>query len=1285
MLKQGMSVEEVTKIFDEFISEFNGNIDVLPLIKQKQEEIYGEQNSIEKSGIPIQGAYHPANRFVSLIASNLDNEKDTKTTIRHELLGHYGLNTFTTFEKMGMLVKVLETENEKTLKPIWDKVNRFYSEKGELERAEEVFAFVAEEKRSFLSSAWDGVRSTFQKVLRNSGLSKRPFTLSELRIEAKAVAEGIRNGSRKQQVFPKSDVEQFRKGEKMQKGKKPFHEVVADNLIKKLKEGTAPWQKPWKKGQEILPYNPTTNNRYKGINVLHLMAQGKEDPRWLTYNQAKELGGQVKLGEKSTSIQYWKFTEERNKKDESGNVILDENTKKPEKEIVTLERPKVFFSNVFNGSQIDGLPELKKLEPVEWNNHERAEKVLKASGAKIQHSEIDRAFYRPNTDSIHLPKKELFDTQDKYYATALHELGHWSGHESRLDRDLKHPFGSEGYAKEELVAEISSMILGHELQIGHDETQHVAYVESWIKVLKEDPLEIFRAAASAEKVKNYIMSFENNLTQDEIISKLEEAHSNSIEGYSSLESYINHKNLAELNGYESVIYESKEKKELCDFEIKYTNGSEELPLTTFLYLGDGKTVTHFHDERVNNCFFSSDNETQSDILEVGFNLVKQEIEENQKLLSPKITKHDSGLFSIITHDEKSELLSSLNEEKANKELGTIIKMSLALNSVESGKLHYEEWNELAESEEIPLFDNINSFTGKVVIKEDDDAFLVTAKQHDALSVVYSKHESETEAAHFGSRLEAIKKQADIFKGAVMKNPIQKEADHKIAADKVKEDKPNRIYLDVSFKEKEEVKNLGGKWDREERKWYVRSTMKLEPFSKWIPVDTNEKTKDNKKALKSDDRVYLAVPFKEKDSAKKSGAKWDAVASSWYADNQADMAKLKKYLPENNVAQQLPAKTPEQEFSDALKGVGAVVDGEHPIMDGKKHRIECEGDKRGEKSGFYVGHLDGRPAGFIMNNRTGIQQNWKSKGTILSDEEKSNLNAQAAEKKAIRKKETERVHEEVSKSLTSFFNVCAPVVDNVGYLATKGVDGVGLRVVPDKNVVLPTEIKDLIKIGNNYSESKQLREQNPSANVFTKGEILLPAYDLNDKLWSLQAIQSNGSKRFATNGKKEGNFHVIGGMKQLEEAPVIIIGEGYATVKDISDTSKLATVAAFDSGNLSNVAKIMRNRFPDKPILIAGDDDVKSALTSKQKVNVGRVKAKEAAASVNGTAFFPVFAPHEAENGLSDFNDLKLKSKLGKTGLERQVSNVIDKVVKNIKIDHSLPKVRQNNNYRSLSR
>ena len=296
---------------------------------------------------------------------------------------------------------------------------------------------------------------------------------------------------------------------KVSKAKKtPYYQLVADEIVRQLEAGTAPWVQPWKAGELSLPHNPVSGARYRGANTLWLSMAGRRDPRWMTYKQAQSVDAQVKNGEKGTRIQYWKFTEKRIVKDDKGQPVLDDKGQ-PKAKIIYLDSPRPFSAVVFNAEQIEGLPELKK-EPPEWNSHQRAESILKQSGARIEHLSGNSAFYSPSADKICLPEKAQFASADSYYATALHELGHWTGHSSRLDRDILHPFGSQAYAKEELRAEIASLMMGNELGIGHDPSQHTAYIASWIKVLKEDPSEIFRAARDAEKIMEYTLELENN-------------------------------------------------------------------------------------------------------------------------------------------------------------------------------------------------------------------------------------------------------------------------------------------------------------------------------------------------------------------------------------------------------------------------------------------------------------------------------------------------------------------------------------------------------------------------------------------------------------------------------------------------------------------------------------------------------------------------------------------------------------------------------------------------------
>ncbi|MGK2742656.1 zincin-like metallopeptidase domain-containing protein, partial [Tepidicaulis sp. LMO-SS28] len=445
--------------------------------------------------------------------------------------------------------------------------------------------------------------------------------------------------------------------------RKNWRQSVVEELVKHIEAGTAPWQKPW--DPDLIrdrPHNPVSGIAYKGINTLWLEMQPHEDPRWMTYRQALGQDAQVRKGEKGTQVEYWKWSERRQKVNEAGRPITDADGK-PIYETYRLQRPKVFYATVFNAEQIDGLepykaPELT-FEPVK-----EAEKVLAGGGVPIHHDQTDRAFYAINLDEIHLPPQTAFNGQYDYYATALHELGHATGHKNRLAREFG-VFGSETYAREELRAEMASYMISTELGLGHYPERHAAYVGSWLKAIEDDPLVLFRAARDAEAIRSWVMEPEKRLS-------LELAH-------------------------------------------------------------------------------------------------KKEPEQTQA-------------------------------------------------------------KELEQQEE--------------------------------------------------QRMEAG--QAETAK--------------------------KRIYLDVPYEEKEAAKKRGARWDRKVKSWFVREGADLEAVSKWMPKE---------------------------------------------GETKAPKAQL----------------APQEEFAEALEAHGLKLKGA-PQMDGKWHRVEVEGDRKGQLSGSYRGFLDGRPAGQIMNYKTG---------------------------------------------------------------------------------------------------------------------------------------------------------------------------------------------------------------------------------------------------------------------------------------------------------------------------
>jgi antirestriction protein ArdC len=274
-----------------------------------------------------------------------------------------------------------------------------------------------------------------------------------------------------------------------------YRQEITDQVIKLLESGTSPWQKPWDAGElGGIPYNPTTMKPYRGGNVLGLMiasmSRGYTDPRFCTYKQAIDNGWQVRKGEKATTIEFWDV-----KPSDNEGGAADE-----EKRGHTIHR----VYHVFNAQQIEGIPPLVTQPRKPFQIIEAGEKVMKDSGADIRQGGA-KAYYSPSGDYIQMPPKDCLVDELHYYATSLHELTHWTGAKHRLDSDISHPFGFPGYAQEEMRADLASLFMAAELGIPYDPKDQASYIQSWIKVLKNDKNEVFRAAADASKACDYVL------------------------------------------------------------------------------------------------------------------------------------------------------------------------------------------------------------------------------------------------------------------------------------------------------------------------------------------------------------------------------------------------------------------------------------------------------------------------------------------------------------------------------------------------------------------------------------------------------------------------------------------------------------------------------------------------------------------------------------------------------------------------------------------------------------
>ncbi len=289
------------------------------------------------------------------------------------------------------------------------------------------------------------------------------------------------------------------------KSKIDLYQTVTDTIIAHLEEGTAPWHKCWVGGQNqpfTLPINADTAKQYKGINILLLWGAATQQQfatnEWATVKQWNKQKQKIRANERGTMIVYF-------------DVMEKEKDGEPEK------IPFLKYSKVFNRCQLDSYVPDQQAQaelPLLVERIERVESFVANTKATIKHEGYE-ACYRLDSDVIHMPTVNSFINTDEmsategYYSTLMHELTHWSGHPKRLDRKLSGKFGSNPYAEEELIAELSAAFLCAELQITNSpKKDHANYIANWLKVLKQNKYAIVSAAKSASKAVDYLKGFQ---------------------------------------------------------------------------------------------------------------------------------------------------------------------------------------------------------------------------------------------------------------------------------------------------------------------------------------------------------------------------------------------------------------------------------------------------------------------------------------------------------------------------------------------------------------------------------------------------------------------------------------------------------------------------------------------------------------------------------------------------------------------------------------------------------
>jgi antirestriction protein ArdC len=282
--------------------------------------------------------------------------------------------------------------------------------------------------------------------------------------------------------------------------KKDIYERVTEVIVQAIEEGAGTYKMPWRTsgGFPNSPVNAVSKRPYRGVNILVLWAtaqtKGYKCGTWATYRQWQELGAQVRKGEKSANVVFWKFF------DRDGET--PDTDGENEKSARRIPMARDYF--VFNSEQVDGYVALDEQRTPRTERIESAEAFFQSLGIDVKPGG-NRACYVPDTDSIHMPPFEAFKEALYFYSVLSHEATHWSGARHRLDRDLSGRFGSDAYAVEELVAELGSAFLCAELGLPTDPRQdHAPYIQSWLKVLKNDKRAIFTATAKAQQAVDWM-------------------------------------------------------------------------------------------------------------------------------------------------------------------------------------------------------------------------------------------------------------------------------------------------------------------------------------------------------------------------------------------------------------------------------------------------------------------------------------------------------------------------------------------------------------------------------------------------------------------------------------------------------------------------------------------------------------------------------------------------------------------------------------------------------------
>ncbi len=1007
------------------------------------------------------------------------------------------------------------------------------------------------------------------------------------------------------------------------------HEA-AERMIREIEEGTAPWVRSWEPGQVPgRPVNAATGRPYRGYNAIVL--SGPEDPRWCTYRQAESLGAQVRRGAHGQVITYWSRETREKILDEAGNPIRDE-AGKLRYRTVARDRPVPCRAVVFHASQIDGLPPYRTPTPGPETNA-RVAKVLEHSTVNVVHdARNDPPHYRPGTETIGMPPKGAFKDSEGYHEILLHEFAHATGHESRLNRELVGKRADkEKYAREELRAELASFLLAQEMGTGFHPGQHAAYIGSWLKALREDPAEVFKAGRDAARIVEYTLEVEKR-PEVEILRERERARDaararkgekpherryldvpykerkeakaagarwdrdakrwyapEDLEDLSGLDRWKSREQVPKYPGFKLRPILTKEPRARSERDHEVFRKRKVLEESTRLYLDvpyeerkEARTAGAKWDPKAKQWYVPQDLEDAS-----GLDRWK-----------PKDRGPDAGEAPASTG--RNALVHRLG-------VGDLVRLDVDMGKNVAGAVGVvvgKDSRGPAERHGVTvLFSNGEHYgffpkDASAYLSWEGESASAFAREY-ACRNVYELGRDFREGRFDGAFERRVSVERPGGGASFAPRPFTTEA-------------ADRDYLDVPYEERREAKEAGAKWDRSAKRWYVPEGLEdRSGLERWEPDRSAAAVRATRAEYEGGPgsrnkgvagRAYLDVPYEEREAAKDAGAKWDWRAKSWYApEDLADSTELARWKPRE--------RDPVAEFGEVLAGAGLVLDGP-PQLDGALHRVPVQGAAPGKRDGAYVGHADAPMSGWYQNHRSGDEGTWRASGTRGHGLDTAQIEAQRREREATRERGRAERAAELEREMASM----GQLDSGHQYLVSKGIDSASVRA----------DVKG------------------------DRGDIVIPIRDVEGKIQSVQRIGPDGQKHNARGARMSGGSVLVG--QDTGRGPVYV-ASGFATAAAIHQATGAPVWAAMSDANMRTIAEGLAKRNGNRPMVVCGDDDHLAKDGKGRPRNAGEIAARAAAEAAGAAVVMPKFG---AKRGAKDTDFADLLKAEGPAAVSRQV-------------------------------